>query len=253
MAGTLYFVDNCPLAACPRAADLPAAVAARLVPVLGAASLECKRSPGPGGARGLLIAPIPADKDGEQADCEFFHARQTWHWLPAIADSEFRVAVGFETARKPRPEDLLRPSPVVGKAVELADGNAWTFPVVGPRDTTLPHSFRRVDSGAFAATVRPAFEQLFADSETWFELLRSGGGFTYATYFDFAARALAVNYRVGLDECSADVLDLIGVEHFDAVLRACLGLLDRDQERARKKKDSAPAAAGCSSPNGQGD
>ena len=74
----------------------------------------------PSGGRGWLFFD---QKRLGDAFVGYNDALQTWRKIP---NSE--VWVGFDQAKKPEPSTLLRPQPLQGELVKLADGKQWQIP-----------------------------------------------------------------------------------------------------------------------------
>lgn len=72
--------------------------------------------PCPDGPDGLSGTVLSVSGDGYYADQQEWHAFKRFH-------------VGWQKGKQPGPADLIRPKPLRGMEIELADGNAWTIPV----------------------------------------------------------------------------------------------------------------------------
>lgn len=158
---------------------------------------------GPGGESGWLAS---AD-----ADCVRY-SEESQEWA-AIADG---VWVGMQRSAPPTPIDLARSEQLPGETLTLADRGAWLVPRLRVHAgqygwaTALPSRMRR-DAGQWVGgEVLP--EHADADA-LGAELLDRmigayeqqglpdpSGGMSFAQAADYAARVLAINYRVGPEE-----------------------------------------------------
>ena len=78
---------------------------------------------GPDRGDGVLFS------DGERMPSEllgYFGDRQTWRKIAGLSKDAW---VGFYDDQRPAPEDLLRPDPLPGHAIELMDGRKWQIPM----------------------------------------------------------------------------------------------------------------------------
>lgn len=179
---------------------------------------------GPGGAaRGVTVSPGPTPVPA------FDEVSQTW---TECADGKFWL--GYTTANRPGPADLIHPDIVDGYAVTLGDGNDWTIPAViihgGDCQTALPEVMRLDSSGKTYREPAPRFAKLreyAATALAGFKTLppfNEPGDVMITEDFKPCAciEALATNYRVGKWEVEA--LGLLSRANWDIVLAAMVDL-----------------------------
>jgi len=142
-----------------------------------------------GGAGGIAVG-------GPAARCPrlgYYPEEQTWC---GCADGAYWV--GYETSRRPTPEDLARPEQVDGYPVELLDGQEWLVPVarVFPHGTCLPHRLSLGVHGEVLKELLPEFVAISRRAEEVFDALAESGRYTqdWAEALALASEVLAVNY-----------------------------------------------------------
>jgi hypothetical protein len=189
---------------------------------------------GPGDKGGSIISVRPSHGDGLAADCQYKPDSQTWIRCVDKTTREPTHYLGFETANKPRPIDLVRPEIVAGSPVTLA-GQEWTIPVILAGKSTLPRSFRMVE-GELIAVVKSEYDSLCAEGERIFKsyAFKEGTQISYAELFDYVVRLLKVNYRVGRYETCA--LELIDTGNIMGIAEASFGFQIYKAEREAQKK-----------------
>src|SRR4051812_41556733 len=103
----------------------------------GASETHRQVNAGPDKLPGMLLSIHPAPKsNGEEATCAFDEEAQDWFRVED-ATGKLTHFVGFEKAKPPRPEDLLRAASVGGLPVELK--GTFLVPVILWH---LPQTFR---------------------------------------------------------------------------------------------------------------
>lgn len=188
---------------------------------------------GPAGTSGLVLSPIPLD-EGRQAKCGYHPDSQTWH-------SAGDYWIGYETAAKPGPVDLQRFRAPVGYPVDLADGNQWVVPQIHAPHSTLPQTFRLNGNGEVYFDTVAGYEQLIRDTAERHDAIMVGGGVIQdARSAVYCVDVLNVNYRVGMVECSGDVLDLFRRDQMMMVQWCAIGGPESVAEVDAQKKTGTP-------------
>ena len=128
----------------------------------------------------------------------------------------------------PRPQDLAREVGISGYETPLGDGAAWRVPLIRRWDRrrlehlpNLPQSMRpSVVSGSYkyASHVRPEYAAVNGRAERIMEAFAAEKVIDGDQAFADAAALLAVNYRIGAEECG-----LLGLMDQEMVVRV-LGL-----------------------------
>jgi len=247
MPGLIYFIET-------DKGTITAAEFARLglAHALAGPSLEsCQTHDGPGGKKGLIVAPQLPGK--ASAAPKFRKSTQTWR----RGASGWHV--GFDNSARPGPSDLAREKIYTGASVRLRDGNDWIVPrcvaILEDRPPTLPYVFDVGDDGEILARIEPRFDALCKSAfDLWLHFSRQTDrpALDAAQQVRLACEALAVNYRLGTLE-AVGLLGLIGTEERTATLRA---IIDADEVEAyfkaeTEKKSESPAnesAISCGSP-----
>ncbi len=175
----------------------------------------------------------------------YYPNRQTWRRIPQSS-----AWCGYDTDAPPGPGDLVRPDPLGGHEVELADGRHWLVPVARMvvddggslrYYDRLPRRMHLDDDGAWTAgEPRERYRELDAIVESHIQAAIGEAGVEGIARLAIdpasAIAVLAVNYRLGPVE--ADVLGL-----FDWNGRQAMRVLDAacdlpGLERLKKKRDS---------------
>jgi hypothetical protein len=162
----------------------------------------------------------------------------------------------------PRPAHLLRPEPIDGHQVKLADGNPWLIPIARSivQGATLPERLVLGPNGKVVREPLERFAELSAAAERiWHRIvydnaeqaerenMEDPGALSTEELFDIACQALAVNYRIGRWEISA--LKLLTSQTAMNVVKALVDLptIERVSKAIAKKKstpDTSSTAAG---------
>ena len=195
---------------------------------------------GPDGKSGMTISVQPP-KGGTEAIAGYYPKTQTWNAVES-EDGSIPYYVGFETDRKPKPSDLRRPDMMQGHEVKLNDGELYTVPVIHAAYTTLPLGYR-VRKGLPTLTIAPKYEELVADGMKWFDMATSEAVAGFSEMYLFACQILALNYRVGLMECSLDCLHLLTTDNVSEIISATLGFRDIQAEIDAQKKRAIQAGS----------
>lgn len=236
MAGFLYYLPNCQR---PPAdvSKLPAEAAA-LAPLLEGIPLGWGHvHNGPGGTSGYLIAPQPASKDGEAADCRYKPETQTWH-------DAGKWWVGWETLKPPRPEDLQRDAVTHRGHGIMLGGHEWIVSTIHVSRTTLPRGYVVTPEGEPQVVPDKRYHAIMEEASYWYDVSFGGGPWnpTMAEAFAFAARVLGINYRVGAVECSQPVLDILRSDTVFGVIGAAIGAIDIENEQKARRGNVIPPA-----------
>lgn len=169
---------------------------------------------GPNGSSGVLLVAKALDwPDAHRIG--FYANEQTWiecdgYWL------------GHHNEIHPGPDSLQRLHFVDGYEYELGDGNAWVAPVIRwpGGAANLPSRYAR-HRGQFAKSVLPEFKTAWELAQwIWDAVLPGGPSVSEEKCFEVACECLGVNYRVGVEECSA--LGLLTSDTAATVFRAAV-------------------------------
>lgn len=187
------------------------------------------------GDRGNLIErqTMPIDAGPAGSGCliaagtqppEFAPDRQQWMEGP-------KFWVGMETDDAPKPQDLAREVGISGYDTQLGDGNEWRVPLLRRWDmdrmahvVNLPHALGPVMTNGkrtFASRVRPEFSAVDALGARLLESFVEERTVPMDELFADAAALLAVNYRVGIEECG-----LLGLFDEAGALRVAIRAID---------------------------
>lgn len=186
---------------------------------------------GPGKMAGTLFALRPPQVE---LNLRYRPDEQTWEPYPGSDD----LWLGFPTEAPPDPAFFARAQQVRGHPVRLGDGREWEVPVIRAvtHDTRLP---RRMvwDGEQFApdAVIRP-YEDLYAEAGRMWDDLAGEEQLTIAEEALFAARGLAVNYRLGPAE-----IGMLGLLTTATEVEAVKAMLDWPLFEALKKKQVSAA------------
>jgi hypothetical protein len=207
---------------------------------------------GPGGSGGVVAADAEHCEPGR---VRYIPAEQDW----------VETAIGWIGRWKGMaigPADLMRPKPLDGHFVELADGRKWLCPIA--RSHVLEdggirwrHTFPQTVSLGEDRKWRPGdvvsrFRRLWDLSLAWWDVRADAASTTAevgeTVRFDFdglhasAAECLAANYRIGAEEIS-----LLGLFDSDSARKILDALIDlptvvKLTEEMEKKTASTPHA-----------
>jgi len=242
MSAFLYFIPNgnrAVLAARDRKSrlkGLPSDLAVRLYD----ATWSCFQADSAiEGQHGVIISvDASPGSGGSEGNCGYFPDLQTW--LKVEGDEPYWI--GWKNDGIPTPADLVRTKTVPGYPVILND-REWTIPCVHAPRSTLPMHYKMTAKGP-VGVFDEKYSELMRYSELWWNAFVNGdhSGITYAQEYRFACDLLAINYRVGQWECSADCLNLLESTHILEVISAALGVpaMVAEQEEQSKKKDTQP-------------
>jgi hypothetical protein len=216
---------------------------------------------GPGGKAGLTFSMQGATRTPAQYD----KSVQTWTEGP---DGVYWI--GYTTAERPTPADLVRKRPIAGRTLTLLDGNEWIVPVARSiaGGSTLPTRLvLGPDKKSWRTTELPQFLHLCELADDVFRLYESSPEHPHpaaeydpsgriAFRFDFGMRvvlaALATNYKVGAME--VDLLGLLGTDDMSLIMNTLIDL-DAYNEMVsaelgkRQASDTAPIDAGSEAPS----
>lgn len=147
-------------------------------------------------------------------------------WIPAAADGDLergRYWVGLWNDNLPQPKDLARTYQQPGVELELGDGHNWLI----PRASELPRDIILLDDGSLKFEPQRQFHAFYVEADRWKNVLAESDEETMAEYQDlwqFALRALAVNYRMTPEVASA--LGLFSTTNVQRPMYAVVGALD---------------------------
>jgi hypothetical protein len=169
-------------------------------------------------------------------------------WKP-IGDGS-QVWIGIDPSDPPTPDDLVRRQVYDGYDVELADGKTWKVPVIRRchnGSTNLPTDMIWDATGALIEPIKPAYEQLWKDTETvvrWFteerdDVLRSD-------CLRYAVKALSINYRYGPNE--QNIVRAIDTTNYHTILQAMVDFPTYRYLMDSQKKMSDPSSEPDSTP-----
>lgn len=199
--------------------------------VMGEGGLAVRGGPGPGGKQGTMF-------------CRGAHGvvpQVPKLWRPYPGELGEKVAIGWDPADPPGPEDLARATQCHGHKVQLADGRAWLAPVarLPAGETPFPRALAW-DGKAWAPSDKPArADQLRlyeAACAYWEEFARAidaglaeaGGAaerlsasIELGDEADLATAALGINYRVTRAEVAA-----LSLFTDQTPVEVCLALID---------------------------
>lgn len=151
---------------------------------------------GPDQGMGFIIALKVDGQPDPKVKVGYFPDRQTWHECDGG-----KYWIGIDNDNPPTPEDLQRPTSVLGYPTELADGNKWHIPVARsfPSGTTLPESLDLGPDGEVVSTVMPQFVALSLVAEGLYLEFMATQTFEaeWDVLVDLAVDALCVNYFGG--------------------------------------------------------
>lgn len=249
MAGFLYFVPNCQ---CP-GRPVEALKSAGLGYVVeDGDSWEARPvQNGPAGnTPGVVIGRSP-DKVGYYPD------QQSWRAIPKT-----EAMLGWQTNALPTPEELARPTLLIGQDIKLGDGRHWRAPIVfeapqiGENDKFRLMLPRRLDLNADGEYVRTGVaagrEAAYAAAEWWLNdvMLRERAAgelplFDVGEALAAAETLLATNYRIGRVEIVT--LGLLDEEYMQRVLEVAIDsaafwtYLRKKSESAGSSTNAGPA------------
>lgn len=196
--------------------------------------------PSSGEPAGQEFSPMEFDescrRDEESGD--FVSATQRWRPVKN-ANDETTHFIGWNLAAIPGPEDLRRLNMVEGHAVTLNDGRDWIVPVVGPYKSRLPMGFNAKGQSAVKREYRRICEQSEKLRKEWYD-----GGVLWPELWRFSVDLLSINYRVGPEEISSDVLDLVTTTNFTAIAETAFGIVDVRLDMESKKNTDAGQPVG---------
>lgn len=197
--------------------------------------------------------PVPGVRD----------SGQTWHQI----DDE--LSVGWEGETPPGPDDLDNGNPLALQTcgVILADGNVWQVPEIrDPGGTRLPTDLLRDRrTGALRRPLKREYEQLWQETEYWFDLRicnLTDGPQTYSLEraLAFATQVLGLRYR--FCDATQAALRVIDSTNVQTVIETAIGwpsVLQRireihgdEEDVSGQKKSPEPPAGNVSGSSGPG-
>ena len=242
MSGFLYFVPDykCPPAGPDEAALRRCGLEHLRGAVFSHNAIELGR--GPGGNSGTTLVLDDVAPGGSAPVCGYYPEKQTWR--------QFKLFwLGCETARPPRPADLVRKEILPGHLVTMGDGNPWRVPA----ERFLPNRLELDEDGHVQRVPLPQFAALKQQTrllwDDYLQVISAAGTpadgppaekkalrLTDAEQFRLAAHYLGVNYRLAVPECN--LLGLLSEACLVRVLEAILDVpaLAKMMEAEAKKK-----------------
>jgi len=203
---------------------------------------------GPGGKSGLLVTIFPPSGETPKR-LGYYPDFQRWLQVDEA------LWIGIDREQPPTSEDLRRVGKLQrGYEMTLADGGAWTIPVVrrppiaverGYRASDLPHDIGWDLARNFVETLKPDYQALWDDTAELCELFFGDGkGKTRKISVEdglrWAIRLLSINYRYGRHE--QNLLHAIDAETVFNVLGAAVDFLLVTHVLDGEKKSADPAA-----------
>lgn len=147
-------------------------------------------SDGPDNKGGMLFAWQP-----NNGAVRLHYRANEQDWIPAVPRYDQpaeRYWLGFWRDSPVTPVDLRRREFVAGRTLTLGDGNRW----IVPGSNLLPQRAAFAPDGSWKTVVDERFSQYHNEVMSWvLELSRGLDGIDYPELFEFAARALGINYR----------------------------------------------------------
>jgi hypothetical protein len=236
MASFLYFLPDVDLVPSRQTNTLPADLSVTLT---DSSWSHRQIYNGPEGRSGSIISVHPSPgSGGAEATCGYFPEKQ--RWTKVEEGDVAKYWIGYE--QRPTPEDLIRESTVSGYPVRLGEQD-WVVPCVHAPRSTLPRNHRMTGQG-LRLEFDKRYESLMRESERWWNYLfnHESENITFEDQYRFACNLLAVNYRLGLWECSVDCLDLMDTANITQIINAAIGLkaIDEENEMLQKKTGTQP-------------
>lgn len=255
MPGFTYFLPD--RTSEPTPADVRRAGLGHILDGEGATSREAQS--GPAGRRGFIVGSAPPDVP---TSFKYLPDAQTWTEGPDGA-----YWIGYSTAERPTPADLVRRRPVRGESVRLLDGNEWIIPVAVSiaSGSTLPKRLvLGPDKKSWHTESLPEFMQLCGLADDVYALMESAVdrphpaatygekgeiGYKFDWGMNIALAGLAVNYKLGPMEVS--ILGLLGDGELSTILQTLIDLRAyKEMVRAEEAKLRASGSANTSAGSG---
>ena len=193
---------------------------------------DVRADKGPGGKPGvMLISPGEHRHYGYHAgDQEWVNCGDWW--------------IGWDKTAKPKPEHLQRSTLVEGMETKLNDGNVWQCPIIRRWEglaftPAVPQVVGRIN-GEFVAEVMPRYREVWELSATVWDKFAAKSNITVGELFSACVAFLAVNYRVGDEECT--VLQLLTSTTMQEIVTAGLDLATITAVIDEEKKSLSSAA-----------
>lgn len=190
----------------------------------------------PNGSAGAVVVQNDGSGGSPIMDME----NQTWRSAPKGTRDSPAYWIGFASADPPVPESLQRDALQKGVTVRCEGGGNWHVPVIrnfyeGDESTpvfyqsSLPQMVDFDDEGhAVASGVIPKYESIWEEALDVHKrlyaqaLMQGDGSLTTSELYSFAAKCIAVNYRVSLLELSA--MKALSTADCTAIVRNALDL-----------------------------
>jgi hypothetical protein len=201
---------------------------------------------GPDNMKGQIVAIDPGPK-GKAPACGYYPNDQEWREVKRVGYSTYWI--GWMRDARPGPDDLARPRQLRGWPVRLADGNQWMVPVVYPSErATLPVGFHPNGDGQVHLMATGDIQ--IEEAERFYEIAIGDGQYMMSEAFVFCTKVLAINYRVGLYECSSATVGLVTSVELNPIMEEAFGTSRIAEQIAAQKKianqppDTSPTSVG---------
>lgn len=236
MAAFLYYLPGCTkkIMASHGADALPENTGLRTI--LNGASWTPALTVGPDNQNGLLLA-VDATVGSGGSSPPIAYLKDQQNWIP-VTNEEFEVThwIGWQKDSPPTPRDLIRPETLGGHDVTV-NGTTWKIPVVHALlgNVTLPRTIYMM-AGRPVGEFCKEYVHLMREAERWFLAYRDPAQrLTDLEMYAFVCQLLNVNYRVGMWECSGQVLNITKTTEIINMVKAAVGLLDVAENEASLK------------------
>lgn len=259
----LYFIPNAPKDGLQKshivAAGLGGILRDRLTPedLAGSGRLAIAGvTNGPGGLHGVILQVqienvfAPDDADTAPTAVGYYPQRQTWQPMFSAGSPLPAAYIGFDPADLPTPEDLERDTLISGYDRELADGRIWMTPIVRlTHDTHLLPDTWKVEGGKVVSKIKPDWAWAWDLSGQIWDWFVNKTTLDRDTAFDWCARLLSINYRVGPVEIG--ILNVLGKSEYQDILHdAIAGPMIALHEQQKKSGITAGTDASVNSSAG---
>ena len=231
MTGFLYFIPE------KASADHSILVDAGITAMDGNETIAVRQvDSGPNNHPGVIIICQNQGSTLKTARHGFYRDDQQW-----IECESGQFWLGYEVAKKPSPDDLIRAQPIEGHQVDLGDDNQWLIPIARqfPNGTRLPQSIKCGVDGSMVFEAIEKYAGITADADLLFETFTQGADIDDAEFVRIAIDCLAINYRVSKYEASA--LSLLSTTNINQLTGALIDMPSiKAETEAQLKKNTVP-------------
>jgi hypothetical protein len=181
----------------------------------------------------FAIHPAP-NSGGEEALGVYDDSTQEWFRVQNEAGKVTHL-VGYEKAKPPRPQDLLRADAVSGYPVEL-QGGTFVVPIL---HVSLPMQYTLV-ARTLELAVDPRYQEITEEASRILLSLAMEREdprrevISRERYYKLAVAALGINYRIGIPE--AVILKLLDTHKAQNVAAVALGIAALEAHNDDQKK-----------------